>query len=229
MDYSTVFTKFYKPIQAKVKNGKANIVDELRNGLKQIKAARNCGYVYAAFSCLICHICCVKPCLVIALDENDRYKKFQKVLAKGRTIYRDDWEDEEKMNELFLKAMDVINAIILEKDEMKKRLYKRKRTVLETYESNPSNQLSEEVRYINMQLVNMYSKTEDDFVIHLLKYVMRHQSINTEFIVIIDAYDMTVLRAAAPLLAFILENDDAIRMDDIIAMDTSTAYKFITQ
>jgi hypothetical protein len=63
---------------------------------------------------------------------------------------------------------------------------------------------------------------------------MRHHSISTDiirsqFIVIIDAYDMTVLRAAAPLLAFILEDDDAIRMDDIIAMDTSTAYRFITR
>jgi hypothetical protein len=118
MDSSTVFTKFYKPIQAEVKNGKANIVDELRNGLKQIKAARNCGYVYAAFSCLICHICCVKPCLVIAVNENDKYKKLQKILAKGRTIYWDDWDDEDKMNQLFLKAMDVIDAIIEKKEAL---------------------------------------------------------------------------------------------------------------
>lgn len=234
MDSATVYTKFYKSIQAQVKSGNANVVEELRKGLKQIKAARNCGYVYAAFSCLICHICCVKPCLVIAMDENDRYKKFQKVLAKGRRIYWDDWDDDQKMNDLFLKAMDVIDSIILEKEELKDRLYERKRIVLETYESNPTQQLSDEVSNINMQLSNVHSKNNDEFVKQLLKYVMRHHNISTEFlrsqfVVNIDAYDMTVLKAAAPILSFILEDDDAIRMDDIIAMDTSTAYRFITR
>jgi hypothetical protein len=106
--------------------------------------------------------------------------------------------------------------------------------VLKTYESNPSNQLSEEMSNISMQLVSIKIINEDDFVKQLLKYVMRHHCVSTElirlpFLVNIDAYDMTVLRATAPILAFILEDDDAIRMDDIIAMDTSTAYKFITR
>lgn len=231
-----MFTKFYRHAYGDVKNGNLDITKELERVKKSIKIASRCGFVYSGLTCVTCCLCFVKPCCLIAFDENERYKKLKHTLAKCRTIYGEDWNDAKKMNTLFIRSMEVIEAAIFQLQLQKQKLQNTLDQLTSAYASDPTDQ---EVKHkINdvknsIEQIHLMSIDDDGFVHHLFKYVLRHHNPSTDmlrsyFPITINHYDMTLLRASVPILSLAFDRKYMLRVDDIIAIDTRAAYRLVS-
>ncbi len=231
-----MFTKFYRQAYADVKSGNVDIRKELERATRLIKMASTCGFVYSGISCLTCCLCFVKPCCNIAFDENYRYKVIKKSLSKCKEIYGEDWKDDKKMNTLFLRVMEVIEAAIIQLQSRNQWLQDTKQRREREYEANPADiSLLDEIKDIKRQLVQvqLMSIDDDEFVHSLLKHVLRHHNPNTDlltsnFPITMNHYDMTLLRASIPLMTLAFEKRSLLRIDEIIEIDTRAAYQLLS-
>ena len=231
-----MFTKFYRQAYADVKSGHVDITKELERAKKSIKIASRCGFVYSGLSCVTCCLCFVKPCCLIAFDENDRYKTLKRTLAKCEAVYGKDWHNSRLMNDLFIRVMDVIEATIIQIQSKVHYLQDTKRRMTTEYENNPTNiKLLEQINDITSEINQIIFMGIDDneCVRNLMKHVVRHHNPNTDmlasnFPIAISQYDMTLLRASIPIMTMAFGKRYLLRMDDIIAIDTRAAYALLS-
>ena len=236
MDAYTMFTKFYRPAYADVRSGNVDIRKELERAMRTIKMASRCGFVYSGISCITCCLCFVKPCCLIAFDENYRYKVLKKNVLKCEEIYGEDWKDAKKMNDLFVRAMEVIEAALFRLQSRRQWLEDTKRRREREYETNPADlSLLNEINDIKCQLTQILFMSMDDneFVHCLLLHVLRHHNPNTDllgsnFPITITHYDMTILRATIPFMCLAFEKRNLLKIDEIIEIDTRAAYQLLS-
>lgn len=231
-----MFTKFYRQAYADVKSGQVDIRKELERAKKSIKMASTCGFVYSGISCVTCCLCFVRPCCMVAFDENYRFKVLRKTLLKCEKIYGEDWKDSRKMNNLFVRVMEVIEAALFQLQSRKQWLQHTKQRREREYESNPSDlSVLDEIKDIKRELalIQFISMDDDEFVHCLLQHVLRHHNPNTDsltsnFPITINHYDMTLLRASIPLMTLAFEKRSLLRIDEIIEIDTRAAYQLLS-
>jgi hypothetical protein len=192
--------------------------------------------VYSCLSCVTCCLCFVKPCCMIASDENYRYVVLKRNLAKCAEIYGEDWRNATRMNTLFLRVVEVIEAALVQLRSRKQWLEDQKLSYGREYENNPADMSTlDKMQDVNLKLlrINPMVRDDDEFVHSLLEYVRRHHNPNTDmlrtdFPIMITHYDMTLLRAAIPLMSLAFDNKPPFRIDDIIEIDTRVAYQLVS-